>query len=188
MGIAFDSEEAREVNKKIFETIYYASLESSMELSKERESKIIELKEITNKLENFEFEVESEKECIIKRKEEIENEIFVIKEELDRETYLGSYSSFIGSPTYEGKLQFDLWDIKPSTELKWDKLKSQIKRYGLRNSLLVALMPTASTSQILGNNECFEPYTNNIYNRRTMAGDFRIINKHLVYDLELIKL
>ena len=188
MGIAFDSEEAREVNKKIFETIYYASLKSSMELSKKRESKVIELKEIINKLENLEFEIESEKESIIKRKKEIENEIFVIKEELNRDNYFGTYSSYIGSPISEGKLQYDLWNITPTSMYDWDKLKSEIKEYGVRNSLLVALMPTASTSQILGNNECFEPYTSNIYNRRTMAGDFRIINKHLILDLKLLNL
>ena len=100
----------------------------------------------------------------------------------------GPYSTFKGSPLSEGKFQFDLWDVKPSDKYDWKELRKQIMEKGVRNSLLVALMPTASTSQILGNNECFEPYTNNIYNRRTMAGDFRIINKHLVMDLELLNL
>ena len=188
MGYSFESDEAKKLNIEIFETIYYASLESSMEISKERESKIIELKEIINKLENLEFEIESEKEFIIKRKEEIENDIFVIEEELDRDNYFGTYSSYIGSPISEGKLQYDLWNVTPTSMYDWDKLKSEIKKYGVRNSLLVALMPTASTSQILGNNECFEPYTNNIYNRRTLAGDFRVINKNLIYDLQLLNL
>jgi ribonucleoside-diphosphate reductase alpha subunit len=100
----------------------------------------------------------------------------------------GVYSTFKGSPLSEGKFQFDLWNVKPTDKYNWEELKNKIMKDGVRNSLLVALMPTASTSQILGNNECFEPYTNNIYNRRTLAGDFRIINKHLVLDLELLNL
>ncbi len=131
MKYPFDSLEAKDLNKEIFETIYYGSLEASMEIAKETEP----------------------------------------------------YSTFKGSPLSEGKFQFDLWDIKPSDKYNWEELRQNIINYGVKNSLLVALMPTASTSQILGNNECFEPYTNNIYNRRTMAGDFRIINKHLIYDL-----
>ena len=79
----------------------------------------------------------------------------------------GPYSTFKGSPLSEGRFQFDLWDVKPSDKYNWEELRKQIMEKGVRNSLLVALMPTASTSQILGNNECFEPYTNNIYNRRT---------------------
>ena len=92
-----------------------------------------------------------------------------------------AYSSFIGSPIYEGQLQYDMWGISPSPEMEeeWTRLKADIKKHGVRNSLLTALMPTASTSQILSNNECFEPYTNNIYTRRTLAGTFTIINKHL---------
>jgi ribonucleoside-diphosphate reductase alpha subunit len=100
---------------------------------------------------------------------------------------LGSYSSFAGSPASEGILQFDMWDEpKFSGFYDWDALKEDIKRDGLRNSLLVAPMPTASTSQILGNNECIEPYTSNIYLRRTMAGEFVVVNKHLVKALKEI--
>jgi len=97
----------------------------------------------------------------------------------------GKYETFTGSPASEGELQFDLWSVENNT---FDALKTDIKRYGLRNSLLVAPMPTASTSQIMGNNECFEPYTTNIYLRRTLAGEFVVVNKHLVKDLEALGL
>ena len=127
----FDSEEARALNKSIFETIYFGALESSCELA------------------------EAE----------------------------GPYESYEGSPISEGKLQFDLWDITPSTRWNWEGLRSKIRRHGVRNSLLVALMPTASTSQILGFNECFEPFTSNIYTRRTLAGEFQVVNSYLIRDL-----
>lgn len=100
----------------------------------------------------------------------------------------GAYETFPGSPASEGKLQFDLWGVTPSNKCDWDGLKKDIQTYGLRNSLLVAPMPTASTSQIMGNNECFEPYTTNIYLRRTLAGEFVVMNKHLVRDLEALGL
>jgi len=95
----------------------------------------------------------------------------------------GYYPSYQGSPASKGLLQFDLWNIKPSNRYNWNELKEEMKKYGLRNSLLLAPMPTASTSQILGNNECFEPYTSNVYIRRTLAGEFVVINEHLVRDL-----
>ena len=97
----------------------------------------------------------------------------------------GPYSSFQGSPASEGKLQFDLWDDQPkhTSYLDWERLKEMVKVHGMRNSLLLAPMPTASTSQILGNNECFEPFTSNLYTRRVLAGDFMVINKYLVDDL-----
>lgn len=96
----------------------------------------------------------------------------------------GAYPSFAGSPASEGKLQFDLWGVTPTSgNWDWDALKIEIKKHGLRNSLLVAPMPTASTSQILGNNECFEPYTSNLYVRRTLAGEFVLVNKHLLREL-----
>ena len=95
----------------------------------------------------------------------------------------GHYESYPGSPISEGILQFDLWDQKPSSRWDWDTLREEIKQYGVRNSLLVAPMPTASTSQILGNNECFEPYTSNIYTRRTLSGEYIVVNKHLLKDL-----
>jgi ribonucleoside-diphosphate reductase alpha chain len=91
----------------------------------------------------------------------------------------------VGSPAFLGKLQFDLWGEEPheTSYLNWDKLKKNIKTFGLRNSLLVAPMPTASTSQILGNNECIEPFTSNMYSRRVLSGEFVVINKYLVEDL-----
>ena len=95
----------------------------------------------------------------------------------------GPYSSFKGSPASEGILQFDMWNVTPSSRYDWDSLKLNIAEHGLRNSLLLAPMPTASTSQILGNNECFEPFTSNIYVRRTIAGEFVCINKFLLKEL-----
>lgn len=127
----FDSEEARILNKNIFETIYYAALCASKDLAKN----------------------------------------------------LGHYETYPGSPISQGILQFDMWGVQPTDRWDWKTLRSEIKEYGVRNSLLVAPMPTASTSQILGNNECFEPYTSNIYSRRVLSGDFVIVNKHLLKDL-----
>ncbi|KAG7899538.1 hypothetical protein KL907_004890 [Ogataea polymorpha] len=95
----------------------------------------------------------------------------------------GKYETFEGSPASQGILQFDLWGKKPTDLWDWDSLKARIQKDGLRNSLLVAPMPTASTSQILGYNECFEPYTSNIYSRRVLAGEFQIVNPYLLRDL-----
>ena len=136
MRIAFDSPEAKDLNKKIFEAIYYAAMQESIELAKKE----------------------------------------------------GAYETFKGSPASEGILQFDLWGVTPSLGLDWDKIKKDVVKYGLRNSLLVAPMPTASTSQILGNNECFEPFTSMMYTRRVLSGEFAIVNKHLVKDLSAIGL
>ena len=134
--IAFDSDEAKEINARIFETMYHAALEASSELA----------------------EVQ------------------------------GSYETFEGSPASQGILQFDMWDGETKLHYDWDALKERIKSKGLRNSLLMAPMPTASTAQILGNNECFEPYTTNIYLRRTLAGEFVVVNRHLVNDLKKVGL
>jgi|UniRef100_A0A6C0JFF5 ribonucleoside-diphosphate reductase alpha subunit len=133
---AFDSDEAKEINARIFETMYHAALEASSELA-----------------------------------------------EVD-----GSYETFDGSPASQGMLQFDMWEGETKLHYDWDAMKERVKTKGLRNSLLMAPMPTASTAQILGNNECFEPYTTNIYLRRTLAGEFVIVNKHLVNDLKEIGL
>ena len=96
----------------------------------------------------------------------------------------GPYETFKGSPVSKGIFQFDMWGVTPdSGRWDWDSLKKEVKQHGVRNSLLLAPMPTASTSQILGNNECFEPYTSNIYTRRTLSGEFIIANKHLMKDL-----
>ena len=131
MRHAFDSDEAKTLNKEIFETLYYASCTASKDLAQAD----------------------------------------------------GAYETFKGSPASEGKLQFDLWDVTPSNRWEWDVLKEEIQKHGMRNSLLLAPMPTASTAQILGNNECFEPYTSNIYTRRVLSGEFIVVNKHLLRDL-----
>lgn len=95
----------------------------------------------------------------------------------------GPYETFKGSPVSKGEFQFDMWGVKPSDRWEWDVLKEEVMKHGVRNSLLLAPMPTASTSQILGNNECFEPYTSNIYTRRVLSGEFIVVNKHLLRDL-----
>jgi ribonucleoside-diphosphate reductase alpha chain len=106
-----------------------------------------------------------------------------LTESMELAKELGAYDSYKGSPVSEGKLQFDLWGVKPTGRWDWNGLKKQIKKYGVRNSLLLAPMPTASTSQILGNNECIEPFTSNLYTRRVLSGEFTVINKHLINDL-----
>ena len=131
MGFPFESDDAKKLNKEIFETIYYASMTASKDLSKE----------------------------------------------------LGPYSTYEGSPVSKGIFQPDMWGVTPSTRWEWSVLKEEVLKYGVRNSLLLAPMPTASTAQILGNNECFEPYTSNIYTRRVLSGEFIIVNKHLLKDL-----
>src|SRR5471030_1405440 len=96
----------------------------------------------------------------------------------------GAYETFAGSPLSKGKFQFDMWDVKPdSGRWDWENLRLDVMNHGVRNSLLLAPMPTASTSQVLGNNECFEPYTSNIYTRRVLSGEFIVVNKHLLLDL-----
>jgi ribonucleoside-diphosphate reductase subunit M1 len=131
MGFAFDDENARKLNKNIFETLYHAAMEASME-----EAKIH-----------------------------------------------GPYSTYEGSPVSKGIFQFDMWNVVPSDLWDWAALKLKVKEFGVRNSLLLAPMPTASTAQILGNNESIEPFTSNIYSRRVLAGEFQVINQHLLKEL-----
>jgi ribonucleoside-diphosphate reductase alpha chain len=131
MRMPFDSDEARQLNKEIHETIYYAAMTASKDLAKKD----------------------------------------------------GAYETYEGSPVSQGIFQYDMWNVTPSDRWEWDVLKEEVKKHGVRNSLLLAPMPTASTSQILGNNECFEPYTSNIYTRRVLSGEFTIVNKHLLKDL-----
>lgn len=95
----------------------------------------------------------------------------------------GAYETYAGSPISQGVFQFDMWGVKPSDRWEWDVLREEVKQHGVRNSLLLAPMPTASTAQILGNNECFEPYTSNIYTRRVLSGEFVVVNKYLLRDL-----
>jgi ribonucleoside-diphosphate reductase alpha chain len=131
MRYAFDSPEAKQLNRDIFETIYFAAVTESCNLAEQ----------------------------------------------------FGAYESFPGSPMSKGQFQFDMWGETPSKRWDWESLRKRVVKTGLRNSLLVAPMPTASTSQILGNNECFEPYTSNLYTRRTLAGEHIVVNKHLMRDL-----
>ena len=131
LKIPFESDEANQLDRDIFEAIYYGAMCASVDLA--------------------------EKE--------------------------GAYQSFKGSPLSKGLFQFDLWNEKPGTKWDWEDLRERVKTHGARNSLLLAPMPTASTSQILGNNECFEPFTSNIYIRKTLSGEFPVVNKHLVKDL-----
>ena len=160
----FESKDAAELNKQIFETIYHAAVELSMELSKKRS------KNISDILNN------NSDEDITKYVNEFEKDVIKTK-------YVGAYSSFEGSPISQGLFQFDLWGEKPSDRYDWDKLRNDIKEYGVRNSLLISPMPTASTSQIMGFNESFEPFTNNIFQRKTLSGEFIVINKYLIRDL-----
>lgn len=127
LNIPFDSIQARQINEKIFATIYYAALTKSVELARKH----------------------------------------------------GPYSTFYGSPISKGLFQFDLWNKEPHPDFDWDTLRSEIMKHGIRNSLLTTIMPTASTAQILGNNECIEPFTSNLYTRRVLSGEFICVNKHL---------
>tara|TARA_Y100001958_G_scaffold541_1_gene378 strand:+ start:1811 stop:4630 length:2820 start_codon:yes stop_codon:yes gene_type:complete len=189
MDIAYHSEEAAELNKQIFETIYHASLERSNELATQR---IADMKTVNDYVEwevNI-FTKPTDDLCrIYGNVTEADKPLFERVKPIAQEARLGrgnlcgAYSTFEGSPASEGILQFDMWGVTPSNRYDWDTLKEKIKATGLRNSLLVAPMPTASTAQILGNNECFEPFTSNIYTRRTNAGDYTIVNKHMMREL-----
>ena len=173
MDIAFHSDEAKVVNKLIFETIYHAALERSNELAIGRYEKSITL--------SFPISSSTTPDEIVYQSDDltyIANEVHMLS--LD---HCGAYSSFTGSPTSKGILQFDMWNVTPSDRYDWDALKKSIMHRGIRNSLLVAPMPTASTSQILGYNECFEPLTSNIYSRRTLAGEFVVANNYLMREL-----
>jgi ribonucleotide reductase alpha subunit len=194
MRMAFDSEQASHLNKQVFGYIYLASVEASMDFARKRKKIISDYKKMIIAVNNNGKDINQDtiqskspvptitKEQLLKYKKEH----YILDEEEELPVmYSGAYSSFIGSPAHKGLLQYDLWNVEPLKELKerFTKVKESIKKHGLRNSLLVAPMPTASTSQILGNNECFEPYTSNIYKRRTLAGEFKIINPHLLKDL-----
>lgn len=176
MRVAFDSKEAKDINKKIFETIYHGSLESSMEISKKRKRLYEEMRMLSTDG-NLSDNMEKIKDI----------EDYLDLNEWERKLtkkYKGAYSTFEGSPISKGLFQFDMWNIKPTEGMyDWDVLREEINENGVRNSLLVALMPTASTSQIMGNNEAFEAITSNIYKRKTLAGEFIVINKFLIEDL-----
>ena len=157
MGISFNSTMSKEINKNIFETIYHASMETSYELALDRYNTYQKHKKTLHLIDDE-------------------------KTKLSKE-HIGAYSSFTNSPLFYGKFQFDLWDICPGERYDWDDLRQKVMMRGVRNSLLVALMPTASTSRILGNNECFEPINSNIYTLTTSAGEFIVANKHLMKEL-----
>lgn len=173
MDIPYHSDEAAKINKLIFETIYHAALFESNVISMERCQFFNTLKIAPFDISNQYFKTSAGESLKLSN------------EEYDKLSkypdLLGSYSSFVGSPISKGIFQFDMWNITPTPDrYDWEYLRSSIMKYGIRNSLLVAPMPTASTSQILGNNECFEPITSNIYMRRTLAGEFVMINKYLI--------
>ena len=171
MDIPFHSEAAKTVNILIFETIYHAALEKSMEIAKDRHIRIQQAKADGKYVETGVLSILNNYELHLEQKE-----------------FSGSYSTFEGSPLSQGIFQFDMWSVKPSDRYDWPELRKNIIQYGVRNSLSVAPMPTASTAQILGNNECFEPFTSNIYTRRTLAGEFIIVNKYLMKELIDLKL
>jgi len=166
MDIAFHSDEAKEVNKFIFETIYHAALERSNEMALEIKNEYLKTQIL--------YGTEIERTKLVTD--------LSYKYSLSLE-HRGAYMSFDGSPASQGILQFDMWNVEPTDRYDWTALKYSIMEHGLRNSLLVAPMPTASTSQILGYNECFEPLTSNIYSRRTLAGEFVVANNYLMREL-----
>jgi ribonucleoside-diphosphate reductase subunit M1 len=185
LRIPFESDEAVEFNAKIMETIYLASITASNDIAKSRLHGMIQLCNIMTKFKYPEFYDSS----YIHMNEEINklyHKLRPNKYELEQTIYnttLGAYSSFVGSPFSQGIFQHDMWNVEPFYKEEWAKLRESVMKYGTRNSLLTALMPTANTSQILGNNECFEFFTNNIYSRKTSAGEFPLVNKYLVQDL-----
>ena len=196
MDLPFDDPISKKLNEDIFETIYHAAIETSCELAQERTAGMMALREAIDN-DRLGFDNYDDPCCdklvvpddntkdIPKAYQTLIDRYHPIYYEIDKleSKHLGAYSSFKNSPAYNGKLQFDLWDEKPTDRYDWDKLKKDVQSHGIRNSLSIAPMPTASTSQILGNNECFEPFTSNIFTRRTLAGDFMIVNKYLISDL-----
>jgi ribonucleotide reductase alpha subunit len=187
MKIPFDSEESVQFNSQMMETIYLAAITASNDISKERYNLLKDV--IINNKDNL---PEYYDNTLVLENDQVNNvyhQLKLNKFELENKIFdktIGSYSTFSGSPISEGQFQFDLWDFDRNNLMhkdKWLHLTNEVKTYGVRNSLVTALMPTASTSQILGNNECFEFFTNNIYSRRTLAGDFPLVNKYLIDDL-----
>jgi len=184
MRIAFDSPEAAKLNREIFETIYHGALSASMRISKKRAEMIIEKEAYVKDIANLSIDKLDRIAAINDYLNLTQDEAKLnLIDNYSGQDYRGTYATFIGSPISEGKFQFDLWNKAPEGEWDWESLRQDIAKWGIRNSLLLAPMPTASTSQILGFNECFEPFTNNIYQRQTLAGEFTLINKYLIKDL-----
>ena len=175
LRIPFESEEANVLNRHIFETIYHGALSASMIIARTRASIVLNIKAGRHiRSSSSEYDL---------KYNDFETEEWIMS---DNNKFPGAYVSFDGSPASKGILQFDMWgeDAKPTLDLwDWETLTRDIKTSGLRNSLLVAPMPTASTAQILGNNESFEPYTANIFKRKTLSGEFIVVNRHLLADL-----
>ena len=180
LDLAFQSDEARTINRLIFETIYHAALLESNEMAKERAIYFAANPTIVTSVIHVTedaVDISTDTKYLLTCQEYDK----LCKRPDHNPDLMGAYSSFIGSPTSEGIFQFDMWNVQPTPgRYDWDHLRKQVVRYGLRNSLLISPMPTASTSQILGNNECFEPITSNIYMRRTLAGEFIMVNKYLM--------
>ena len=175
MNIPYYSDEAVKINKLIFETIYHAALSESNLISAERSRFFVSS---SGSQCSSDYDYARVAQSLDDTFKITDNEYNNLKNTPD---LLGAYSSFIGSPMSSGIFQFDMWNVTPTPgRYDWDTLRSEIIKHGIRNSLLVAPMPTASTSQILGNNECFEPITSNIYMRRTLAGEFIMVNKYLI--------
>jgi ribonucleoside-diphosphate reductase subunit M1 len=188
MKIPFDSDDSVKFNSQMMETIYLAAITASNDLSKER---LNLLKDVFVNIKIDSLPEYYDNNLVIEDSKinNVYHQLKLNKFELENKSFnetIGSYSTFNGSPISEGKFQFDLWNFDRNKLMykdKWLSLTEEVKKYGVRNSLVTALMPTASTSQILGNNECFEFFTNNIYSRRTLAGDFPLVNKYLIDDL-----
>lgn len=162
LRMPFESDLAKELNRAIFETIYYHAMRTSMDIARRR--------------------------CEAYRTDDPDYDLRINEYERFDSAYPGAYSSFEGSPLSEGKFQFDLWGVTPSERYDWSTLRDDVLRYGVRNSMLVAPMPTASTAQIMGFTESFEVPTSNIFTRKTMAGHFIVINKYMVADLQKVGL
>lgn len=188
MGLPFDSKEARDLNRDIFETIYYGAMKRSHELAKARSGPMDELISLYELLESQDTNSLQERDIPLEI-QTLHDRLHPTAEELSLEAYRGAYASYQGSPLSEGKFQFDLWpDSMASDRYDWASLRREIQKDGARNSLLVAPMPTASTAQILGNFECFEPVLTNVYTRRVLAGEYMVINEYLVKDLQVLGL
>ena len=170
LRLPFDSPEASEVNRRIFEVIYHGCMTESAAIARRRAEMRAEMRAAVSGDD---------------RADALAKHLNMIPQEAALTAYPGAYATFVGSPVSKGVLQFDMWGVTPlpDTGLDWEGLRADIAKWGIRNSLLIANMPTASSSQILGFNECFEPFTSNMFQRQTMAGEFTIINKYLIRDL-----
>jgi len=170
----------REMNRRIFETIYYGAISASVDLAKEREEDLRVLREsgaVSYPVSDL------DPVCLDPALSDIVKRHHPIQAELQLQKHIGAYSTYEGSPASQGRLQYDLWDVTPSGLWDWAALKERMSVHGLRNSLTTAIMPTASTAQILGNSECIEPYKYCVYTRRVNAGEYVVVNRFLHMEL-----